>query len=428
MKTANKRILNPYSDVNKNGKSVIYWMSRDQRVSDNFALLYAQELALKFKVRLEIVFVRQSKLKKPREEIFEYVNQELSYIAQEAKDLNISFTLIRGTVSKNLVHYIKKEDPIQIVTDYSPLRGKIELNQKLINNKIPLIIVDTHNIVPPWIASNKQEFSARTFRPKINTSLKDFLHEIPKTKIHKYGKAIIRNIEPQKRKTDISILTLNSFKSNISIYEDRNDPTKESTSKMSKFIHFGNISTQRVALEILQLEESEQKERFLEELIVRRELSENFCYYNENYDSYSGIPNWAKLSLEAHIEDKREYIYKTEAFEFAKTHDFAWNAAQNQLVKTGFMHGYMRMYWAKKILEWTNTPKEAIAIAIYLNDKYQYDGRDPNGYTGILWSIGGLHDRPWFDRPIYGKVRYMNFNGLKRKFEIQKYIDKWNKD
>ncbi len=170
------------------------------------------------------------------------------------------------------------------------------------------------------------------------------------------------------------------------------------------------------------------KEAFLDELIVRKELSDNYCLYEENYDNFSGLPDWAKNSLKKHQKDKRKYVYKTEDFESARTHDPLWNAAQRQMCNEGKMHGYLRMYWAKKILEWTETPEEAISIAIYLNDKYELDGRDPNGYTGIMWSIGGLHDRPWKERDVYGKIRYMSYEGCKRKFDVERVIKRYGKD
>ncbi len=129
-----------------------------------------------------------------------------------------------------------------------------------------------------------------------------------------------------------------------------------------------------------------------------------------------------RTTLEQHKSDRREHLYTMDQFEKAETHEDLWNAAQKELTITGKMHGYMRMYWAKKILEWTNSAGEAFKIAIYLNDKYELDGRDPNGYTGCAWSIGGVHDRPWAEREIFGKIRYMNKNGAKRKFDIDAYI------
>jgi len=217
------------------------------------------------------------------------------------------------------------------------------------------------------------------------------------------------------------------FEERLSGYnEKRNDPNENVSSNLSPYLHFGQISAQRIALETYKRKHNiETKDAFLEELIVRRELSDNFCFYNKNYDSFDGFPEWAKKTLNEHRKDKREFTYHLEQFEKAKTHDDLWNAAQIEMVKTGKMHGYMRMYWAKKILEWTETPEEALEYSIYLNDKYELDGRDPNGYTGCAWSIGGVHDRAWTERPVFGKIRYMNYNGAKRKFDVKRYIQKY---
>ena len=156
--------------------------------------------------------------------------------------------------------------------------------------------------------------------------------------------------------------------------------------------------------------------------MVRRELSDNFCFYNGTYASVEGFPAWASGTLEAHLADRREYLYDLEHLEKAETHDELWNAAQLEMVLTGKMHGYMRMYWAKKTLEWSRTPAEALSKAIFLNDRYELDGRDSNGYTGIAWSIGGVHDRAWSERAVFGKVRYMSYRGCRRKFDVDGYV------
>jgi len=166
------------------------------------------------------------------------------------------------------------------------------------------------------------------------------------------------------------------------------------------------------------------KEAFLEELIIRRELSDNYCFYNPGYDRVDGFPGWARETLDRHRGDPRDALYALEQFERGETHDNLWNAAQLEMVRTGKMHGYLRMYWAKKILEWTESPEEALETAIILNDRYELDGRDPNGYTGIAWSIGGVHDRAWGERKVFGKIRYMSYNGCKSKFNVEAYIRK----
>ncbi len=304
--------------------------------------------------------------------------------------------------------------------------------------------VDAHNIVPVWIASQKQEFAARTLRPKINKLLPDFLDDYPPFRKQN------RELKEKPDELDFTKIldslplddsvgevdwirpgpkaarkTLKKFISaKLADYDRlRNDPLADATSNLSPYLHFGQISAQRVALKINGSDSSEEsKEAFLEELIVRRELADNFCFYNRNYDSVKGFPDWARKTLNEHAGDKREYRYSYRQFEQGETHDPLWNAAQKEMVLRGKMPGYLRMYWAKKILEWTPTPTRALKIAIKLNDRYELDGRDPNGYAGAAWSIGGIHDRPWPERKIFGKIRFMSYNGCRRKFNVDAYI------
>jgi len=227
--------------------------------------------------------------------------------------------------------------------------------------------------------------------------------------------------------------------------EGRNDALADAQSDLSPYLHYGQLSSLRVLLEIMNEKfhppqiftsfkmpssegsssEADGIDAFIEELIVRKELSDNFCFYNKDYDNFNGAKDWAKKTLHAHKADARDAIYTKKQLDNAKTHDELWNAAQLQLKKTGKIHGYMRMYWAKKILEWTNTPETAIAWAIELNDTYHLDGGDPNGYVGIMWSIAGVHDRPWFDRNVYGTIRYMARSGSEKKFDVKEYITRW---
>ena len=206
----------------------------------------------------------------------------------------------------------------------------------------------------------------------------------------------------------------------------KNDPTQNVLSGLSKYLNLGFISPQRVALEIIKSNTDEtNKNAFLEELIIRKELADNFCTYCKSYKSLNCIPNWAKISLNNHLTDLRTYLYDINELESGLTHDMLWNACQNQLLKEGTIHGYLRMYWAKKILEWSNSPNEALKKAIYLNNKYAYDAPSTSGYTNILWSVGGLHDRAFQDWFITGKIRRMTFNSTSKKFDIKKYIDKY---
>ncbi|MGB9778994.1 MAG: deoxyribodipyrimidine photolyase, partial [Candidatus Bathyarchaeales archaeon] len=210
--------------------------------------------------------------------------------------------------------------------------------------------------------------------------------------------------------------------------EKRNDPTTDYTSNLSPYFHFGQISPLKIVLEVFKHydREDENVKSFINQLVVWRELSRNFCWYNPYYNQYEGIPSWAKETLEEHVSDKREYIYSLQDLEDAKTHDEYWNAAQKELLITGKIHNYMRMYWAKKLIEWTDHPKKAFDIACYLNDKYALDGRDPNGYGGISWCFGSF-DRPWQERKIFGKVRYMSDKSLAKKFDVKNYLRRFVK-
>jgi deoxyribodipyrimidine photo-lyase len=274
--------------------------------------------------------------------------------------------------------------------------------------------------------------------------LPEFLEEFPKIKDHPHNwkdteidwEGALKSLKVDNKVSEIDWIkpgekeakkALRNFIENkLSSYsKNRNDPNKDAQSDLSPYLHFGQISSQRVALEVKKSKaKKEVKEGFLEELIVRKELSDNFCFYNQNYDTFSGFPDWAKKTLNKHREDKGEYIYTLEQFEKAETHDDLWNAAQMEMIKKGKMHGYMRMYWAKKILEWSKSPEKGLEISIHLNDKYELDGRDPNGYVGCVWSIGGVHDRAWKERKVFGKIRYMSYNGCKRKFDVEEYIEK----
>ena len=209
---------------------------------------------------------------------------------------------------------------------------------------------------------------------------------------------------------------------------DRNNPCLDGQSGLSPYLHFGQLSPQRVAWMVSRSELSaETKEPFLEELVVRRELADNFCLYEPAYDRIDGFPDWARKTLNQHRSDKREYLYSFAELEGGDTHERLWNACQQDLIQSGKLHGYLRMYWAKKILEWTPDPETALEYAITLNDRYSLDGRDPNGYTGIAWSIGGVHDRAWRERSVFGKIRYMNEAGCRRKFDVDSYIHSVNK-
>ncbi len=430
---------------------VVYWMQRDQRVEDNWALIFAQLKAKENDQPLIVVFNLVNKFLDATLRQYAFMIEGLKEVDQKLKNLNISFELLIGTPEKTIPQFVDKINAGILVTDFNPLRiitkWKDEETAKI---KIPFYEVDAHNIVPCRQASNKLEYAAYTIRPKINKQLPKYLDELPvvkKQKTSKYFKSknidwskvyssleINKNVKPvewiKPGESEAKKVLKNFLSAKLPAYNsDRNDPNKNALSNLSPYLHFGQISAQRIALEAQPfIEDLESQKSFLEELIVRRELSDNFCFYNKDYDNFNGFHDWAKKTLNEHRGDKREYIYSKEKFENAETHDELWNAAQVEMVSTGKMHGYMRMYWAKKILEWTRSPEEALNIGLYLNDKYELDGRDPNGYVGLAWSIGGVHDRAWTERPVFGKIRFMNYNGCKRKFDVKAYIKKHIED
>lgn len=426
-------------------------MSRDQRVHDNWALLYAAEQAAQHHTTLTVVFCLVTQFQNASFRQFDFMLTGLAEVEKELQNRGIGFILLEGSAPLVLPRWLHKQQAGGVVTDFSPLRIGREWREQLGQSiSIPLIEVDAHNIIPAWITSPKQEYAARTIRPKINRLLPQFLTDFPplphtfttestpsinweKLRAKLKGQAAMPPITWIKPGEKAAHQALTAFIRNcLTAYEvDRNDPTKSRQSDVSPYLHFGQISAQRIALAVKKAVHDGQASRssadaFLEELIVRRELADNFCLYQPAYDQVTGFPQWAQASLAKHATDQREHLYTLDQLEQAQTSDALWNAAQQQMITTGKMHGYMRMYWAKKILEWSKDAAIAQQQAIYLNDKYELDGRDPNGYTGIAWSIGGVHDRPWFDRPIFGMVRYMNRSGADKKFDTKKYIEQWS--
>jgi deoxyribodipyrimidine photo-lyase len=416
-----------------NDGPVIYWMNREMRIHDNWALLYAQQLAESLNQPLIIVFSLfkrfETALNTPEDKMFYRMKIGLKRVSLDSQALSIPFYMLGGDTVSSISKFAQDISAGAVVTDFSPLRAMRSLREHLARVlSISFIEVDAHNIIPVWVASDKQEWGAYTLRPKIHRLLEEYLISYPSLKkqnssFQYLGPTVNDWLESTSEILDTKKVLETFITQRLPKYEERNNPNVAATSGLSSYLHFGHISSQTVAL--LVQNTGKVHEIFLEELIVRKELADNYCFYNPHYDSFEGFPDWAKKTLNAHRHDQRAYLYDYQALAEGKTHDDAWNACQLQMVQTGYMHGYMRMYWAKKILEWTSSPEEALAIANRLNDTYELDGRDPNGYTGTAWAIGGVHDRPWQERPIFGMIRYMNFEGLKRKFDIGAYIRTW---
>ena len=418
-----------FGEFNNSGDTVVYVVTREYRAKNNWGLISAIDIALQYNKKLIVLGLFDetgdllNEVQKP------FLRTGIENLERELAKLNINLIKIKDLSLKEINSKIEPGKVFSFVTDFSPLKKVVRFIND-VSKKHSLLVVDSHNIVPCFLASDKEEYAAYTIRSKIQKRLSEFLVDFPELKKMKSD-----NFDPdlfsssnisQDKKNDSPKKVFKDFINHKLEYygENRNDPNLNITSNLSPYLHFGFISSQEIYLELNKINANyESIESFIEEIVIRKELSDNYCFYNQNYDNISGVQPWALKTLNDHRNDIREFVYTEKEFETAETHDKLWNAAQVQLLTEGKIHGYMRMYWAKKILEWTESPEQAFEIAITLNDKFALDGIDPNGYTGIAWSIGGVHDRAWKEREIFGKIRFMNFNGCKRKFDIEKYIN-----
>ncbi|PRQ18022.1 putative deoxyribodipyrimidine photo-lyase [Rosa chinensis] len=441
--------------VDPNPGPVVYWMFRDQRVKDNWALIHAVEEANKAHVPVAVAFNLFDQFLGAKARHLGFMLRGLRQLHPDLQEAHqIPFFLVRGEAEETIPNFMRECGASLLVTDFSPLREVQKCKEEIrkrVSDFVTIHEVDAHNVVPVWAASEKLEYSARTIRSKINKRLPEYLIEFPTLQppiakwvgtspaidwdglideVLRKGAEVpeVDWCEPgEKAAMEVLKGSKNGFltKRLKGYSSDRNNPLKpRGVSGLSPYLHFGQISAQRCALEARSVRKLSPLavDAFLEELIVRRELADNYCFYQPQYDSLQGAWEWARKTLMDHASDKREHIYTREQLEKAQTADPLWNASQCEMVHYGKMHGFLRMYWAKKILEWTRGPEEALEISIYLNNKYEMDGRDPNGYVGCMWSICGVHDQGWKERPIFGKIRYMNYAGCKRKFDVDGYV------
>jgi deoxyribodipyrimidine photo-lyase len=440
-----KRVKRLNNEPVRGSKYVLYWMQAAQRAEYNHALEYSIQRANTLKVPVVVLFGIADNYPEANLRHYHFMLEGLKETENTLGRRGIQFVVKHKSPELAVVDIAAKA--CIVIVDAGHTRVQRQWRRyAAMHIQCSLEEVETNLIVPVTEASEKENFSAGTFRPRITAKLKDYLVELNHikplydssnmkfagfdisdtalalSKLH-IDKSVgpVRNI---KGGTAEAKRRLNAFiRDKLESYAElRNDPCLDATSNMSPYLHFGQISPLYIALKVLE-SNSHGKEAYLEELIVRRELSHNFVFYNCKYDKFDCLPVWARNTLNLHSYDKREYVYSLKEFEQATTHDPYWNAAQKEMIITGKMHGYMRMYWGKKILEWSRSPKEGFRIALYLNNKYELDGRDPNGYAGVAWCFG-KHDRAWGERKVFGKIRYMNAAGLKRKFDPNAYIKK----
>ena len=434
------------------GDYVLYWMQNAQRAEHNPALEHAARRANGLGLPLLVCFGLTDDYPGANLRHYRYMLEGLAEVESSLARRGIGFVLRHGEPDRVALELSADAAAVVVDRGYMRLqkRWRASVAEKL-DGACPFTQVEGEVVVPVDLASDKREYAARTIRPKINRQRDRFLVELRTTPLDRdAGNLSIeggldlsdvpalcdelkldREAGPVSRffpggttaaKTRLRRLLDRGFEDYAA---HRNQPETNDLSYLSMALHFGQVSPVEAVLTALErYPEGENTEDFLEEVIVRRELTHNYVHHTpRDYDSYSALPDWARKTLAEHAGDEREYLYTREQFEAAETHDEYWNAAMREMKFTGYMHNYMRMYWGKKILEWTPSPEEGNAITRAINDKYFLDGRDPNSYANVNW-IYGLHDRPWTERPVFGKTRYMNANGLRRKCDIDAYVEK----
>ncbi len=429
------------------GTCVVYWMQRAQRGVDNPALDVAVEAANALHKPV-VVFFAPRPFPPANLRHYAFLIQGIPDVVQALEKRNVGLVL-RRFPHHSLLKFCDEVRPALVVGDENPIRQARGWRETVAKKlKVPLWTVDADVVVPSKLLE-KEQYAAFIIRPRLHAHLKQFLipSANPKAKVAwtkprnlrrfatdinvadlTKGWNIDRSVEPVahwKGGSREGLRLLKEFvQHKIANYiQDRNHPESEGTSRLSPYLHFGHISPVTIALAVEKADVPRPvKDAFLNQVITWRELSVNLVHFNPNYDNFECGENWAQRTLAAHAADPRPVLYTERQLENAETHDALWNAAQMEMVATGWMHNYVRMYWGKKILEWTKSPVQAHQIAVRLNDKYEIDGRDPNGYAGIAWSIVGKFDRPWFERPIFGQIRYMSGASTGKKFDSKKYI------
>ncbi len=431
------------------GRYVLYWMQQSQREHFNHALEYAAARANQLDLPLLVAFSLTSGFPDANLRHYRFMLEGLQEVERALRRRRIKFVLQLGDPPQVVLRLGKVA--AMIVCDRGYLRIQKHWRRKVARKAACAVIqIESDVIVPVESASTKREFAARTLRPKLLRLVDEFARPPRKTVVNKSSlhlparseslhdlDALCRRLKLDRSVPPISALHQGGtsvarrrfqrfLRESLRHYQrHRNQPQTDDVSHMSKYLHFGQISPVWLLL-AAQKQGSAGRANvytFIDELLVRRELAANWVEFTPEYDRYSALPDWARATLGKHRGDRRPAVYSLRDLEKAQTHDPYWNAAMREMIATGYLHNYMRMYWGKKILEWSRTPEAAFRNTLGLNNKYFVDGRDPNGFANVAW-IFGQHDRPWPERPIFGTVRYMNAAGLERKCDIRAYVEK----
>jgi deoxyribodipyrimidine photo-lyase len=448
--TTNPRILVRRDGPPRTGKCVVYWMQRSMRIHENPALDVAIDVANFLDLPVVVFFSVIPNYPNANLRHYHFLQQGLRNVEQDAAEREVGFVL-RRYPDNSLEKFLEEVGAAMLIGDENPCREPERWRKVLARRlKIPYWTVDADVVVPSAVFG-RDYFLLQHMRPHLAVAMPKFfvaskhpkpLHEFRKPKsLHRDSldrditsgfKNLDRSVGPVDTFTGGTHAAIKSLREFVNhglkeYAEKRNHPEIDGTSRISPYLHFGNISPISVALAVEDAlaqgrVPQASRDRFLEQVIAWRELSVLFVRHSPNYDNWECAEPWARQTLIEHVNDPRPHRYTFAQLDRAETHDDLWNAAQRQMVSTGWMHNYMRMYWAKMILEWAPDPARAFEWAVTLNDRYELDGRDPNGYAGIAWAIVGKHDRPWFNRPVFGLVRPMSGASLSRKFDSRAYI------
>ncbi len=422
-------------------KTILYLVSRAIRFKDNQALYTAQKKALNQNAQLICLFNYYPNYPYANLRNMHFLLSGLLEMSQKLNKHNIPLLFRQGNLIENINDLRNDFDITNIITEQHVLKPILKahdlLSEYCYSNMIEFLKVNTACVVPVDETSLKLEYAAKTIRPKIMSKYKSYLLNFYPIQIHpqsinieSFNQIQFNNFFTQNKLEELSLSKLipgedaanaqlqHFIEHGLKNYANRNEYDSQGQSYLSAYLHFGMLSPLKMIRDV-ENSQHENAPLFVEEALVRRELAENYCYYCKDYDSIKGAWTWAQNTLNQHINDPREYTYTLEQFEKAETHDDLWNFCQMKIVTDGYLHSYLRMYWAKMVLYWTKTPQDAIDLLIHLNDKYMLDGRDPNGYTGIMWSVAAVHDRPWFDRPVIGLVRAMGKDGTLKKSKLK---------
>lgn len=439
----------------KGEKPIVYWLQNTHRIDQNYALYEALRLAHQLNTHIEVVFILTPDFKDANARHYAFMLEGLASLFKDLESYAIKAMVKVGSFIDVMEDVLPHYEAIILDKAYQKeLRNvREDVIALAIDHSLYVCEVESDLIVPIEQASDKLEYAARTIRPKLLRQKDAYLKLFPRPEVTRpvlYHEPFFdQSLDAQLKaiNADLSVRKSPYFEGGeaqalrrfeqflaqgLKHYSDSNDPGHEYTSKMSPYLHFNMISPVRMMLMCEDYlkehpDTQESVEGYLEQLLVRRELAFNFIYYEPGYDAFETMTYaWAYETMKKHEKDPRDYLYSAEDYIHFKTHDPYFNAAMREMVTTGYMHNYMRMYWAKKIIEWSPDYQTAYQTILTLNNRYFIDGENPNSYTGVAWCFG-RHDRPWTERKVFGKLRYMNAEGLKRKFDIEAYVTRTKK-